>query len=98
MARYFTLATDPLTAEQTKALKDAMSGKGWWHWLPNYWLIKDATDTLTVDEITAIIGRIAPQARALAVEVEKRTWSARTKPNAKGESMTAWLHSNWGTP
>lgn len=95
MARRFSVATDPLTPDEVKALKDALKVGAWWHWLPNYWLILDRSDRLTADAITTIINEINPRVRALVLEVEDINWSALTKKDGKGRDMADWLRNTW---
>lgn len=98
MTKYFIVSTDPLTDLQIRAFKAALPEKaGWWYWLPNFWLIKDPTESLSVSILMDKVGAITSQARAIAIEVDKRTWAARTRKSASGGDMAEWLRSNWNT-
>ena len=95
MAKRFVIATDPLTADQEKALKDVLDSAIWWHWLPNFWLVKDGSESLTAGEIRDAVKRISPIARTFVVEVDSITWAALTKKDSKKRDMASWLHEYW---
>lgn len=95
MTRRFIVATDPLTSEQVQQLKTRLGGCGWWHWLPNFWLVKDSADAITVTMIRDWIHSINGDARALVMQVEETTWAALVKPGANGKSMSEWLKNTW---
>ena len=95
MTKRFSIATDPLSANEVQALKAFLEGNAWWYWLPNYWLVKDTKDTLTVEKIRDEIHRINAKARSLILELTPITWSACTKPGSNGRPMEAWLRESW---
>lgn len=99
MTRYFTLATDPMSAEEEKKfISKIPDGVGWWHWLPNYWLLKDPTETLEAKHLSDNIFEINQTVRCLALQVEPTSWSARSRKDSKGRLMADWLDSNWQRP
>lgn len=95
MTKRFIISTDPLSATQTADLKNAIDCAGWWHWLPNFWLVKDPTDTLSAEKIRDNIKTIAPNARCFVSEVDYKAWAALTKSSPQGKSMGDWLHNTW---
>ncbi len=95
MTKKFVISTDPLTAAETEALKDVIRPASWWHWLPNFWLVKDTKDELTAESIRDSIKRINTTARCVVLEVEPGTWAALTKKDAQGRDMGSWLKSTW---
>jgi len=96
MSKFFTIATDPLSAEEEKKVKELfVPGTIWWHWLPNFWLVKDNADHLNASNLISSIKSINSTARAVVLEVDPVTWSALTRPNAQGKNMSAWITSNW---
>ncbi|ADU11997.1 hypothetical protein [Asticcacaulis excentricus] len=99
MAKFFVLSTDQLTAQQITQLKNKL-GKviGWWHWLPNFWLIKDPKDEMQVGQLTQYISEINPMARCIAMEVDPVNWAARARNDSNGKSMTAWIEGEWRQP
>lgn len=98
MIRRFVIATDALTAAQEKQLSEALGKTGWWHWLPNFWLVRDSSGSLTVGAITSIIKNIDKTKRAMVLEVNPVTWSALSRKNAAGRDMTAWIKETWNEP
>ncbi len=95
MTKRFLIATDPLTSDEERRLKDALGKAGWWHWLPNFWLVKDSSDSLTPKKISDVIFEINNTVRCLVYEIEPVGWHARTKKDASGRSMTEWLFKSW---
>jgi hypothetical protein len=45
MAKRYVIGTANLTADQERAFLRYLNpiDVGWWHWLPNFWLIKDTS-------------------------------------------------------
>lgn len=97
MTRRFSLATDPLTPEEEKSLKEKLKGLAWWHWLPNYWLIIDTKDENTVNSIRDILFNINKTKRCIVLKIDKSTWSALSKKDAKGTDMCDWIKNDWDT-
>lgn len=95
MAKRFVIATDPLTADQEKALKEVLDAARWWHWLPNFWLVLDESESLSSEEIRDAVMRINSTARAIVIETDSVTWAALTKKDSKGRDMSTWLHNYW---
>lgn len=96
MTRKFVLATDPLTAEQEKSLADKLSPAVYWHWLPNFWLIVDKSETLTASAINKFIAEITDRSRrCLVTQVEAQRWAAQTRKDDKGNDMADWIRRNW---
>lgn len=96
MTKYFTIATDPLSAEEEIKVRELFSGNAtWWHWLPNHWLVRDNSDELDAQSIMQSIQSINSTARAIILEVSPKTWAALTRPNAKGKDMGTWLRNHW---
>jgi hypothetical protein len=102
MTKRFVVATGALETSQAKALKDFIdvsNDVGWWHWLPNFWLIKDHRDKATAFTAYAIrveIQRIAPGVNCLVMEInEDITWSGVGGKNPDGKSFFDWLKNTW---
>ena len=98
MTKYFCVSTDLMSSEQTKALKEAIGKAGWWHWLPNFWLVKDTSGTLSVTSIRDAIYEISSKTRCVVLEVNPETWAALTKPDEQGRDMADWIRKNWIKP
>jgi hypothetical protein len=92
------VATDPLSAEQERTLKNALNVAKWWHWLPNFWLIVDEADSLSADSIRDEIHKIDVTKRAMVIEVDHKIWSACTKKDTKGRDMVDWIRNTWDKP
>lgn len=97
MARYFTLSTDPIQPEETRAFQEKIESCAWWHWLPNYWLIVDPQEQLTASVIVDHLHAINPRTRALALQIERIEWAALTRPDEQGKDMAGWLRRTWGS-
>ena len=97
MAKYFIVSTDSMTADQEKLFHGKIREHrlGWWHWLPNFWLILDSGDDLTAAEIRDFVGDVARSVRCMVLEVDPRAWAGRTRPDAQGRDMADWVKRNW---
>jgi hypothetical protein len=95
VTKRFVVSTDPMKAAQEKQFKDALGETaGWWHWLPNFWLIIDHGD-LDVASIRDMIHKVDSSVRAIVLEVEEINWAALTRPDSEGRDMAAWIKSSW---
>jgi hypothetical protein len=95
VTRRFVIATDPLSAAEQKKLSAFLKGYGWWHWLPNFWLVADTTNRLTVEKIRDEIVNISKTTRAWVLQVEPVTWAALTKEDDQGRDGTDWVKRIW---
>ena len=95
MTKRFVIATDPLSRDEEKALIKFINRYGWWHWLPNFWLVQDGKDVLTVDKIRDEIHEINKTKRAWVFEVEPISWAALTKEDSQGRDGTDWVGRHW---
>lgn len=97
MTKRFIVATDPLTPDQEKIFHQKLLPAGWWHWLPNFWLIRDNTDSLTAASIRDSLRNINGSARCLVLEVDPITWAALTKKDQHGRGMAQWITDHWSS-
>lgn len=97
MTKRFVIGTDPLTPEQVTQFKNALSGAGWWYWIPNFWLVKDTQGVLTPNIIRDRLFDITRTVRCVVLEVEPQGWAALTRPDSSGRDMAAWLNQTWDT-
>ena len=96
MTKRFVVGTDTLTAEQVKVFKDSLTADAaWWYWLPNFWLVKNRSETLTAAAIRDAVKRAAPNARCFVMEVNNGSWAALSRKDAKGRNMTDWIKETW---
>ena len=68
---------------------------GWWHWMPNAWLLTDREGTLSAAEIRDRLTAIYTE-RCLVLELRadgSDTW-AGFGPSGK-KSMFDWVRTNW---
>jgi hypothetical protein len=94
----FAVATDPMTAAQENKFKEALGGGVlWWHWLPNFWLLKDTQDRHTAASIRDIVFETNNTIRTVVLEIERSQWAALTKKDSQGRNMSDWLHSDWSS-
>ena len=92
----FAFAIKNLSYEQEKAINEYFDGTyGWWHWFDGFWLITDASNTLTTSSINETIGNIAPEKWRMVVEVgDSNNWSGYG-PNGEEKNMFEWLEDSW---
>jgi hypothetical protein len=95
VTKRFMVSTEVMTAEEEKKIKEIFSGAGWWHWLPNVWLVRDGNEKLTASKIAEEFGKINSSAQCLVLEVDKKTWSARSKPDPNGRKLSDWIKETW---
>lgn len=93
--RFVIAATDLTDAQEKEFIEYIRSAKaGWWHWIPNFWLVTNSHETLNVADIRDAIGRINDEAMCLVMEIEEDiTWAARSPTGTT--NMTKWLKSTW---
>ncbi len=95
MIKWFVIGTESLTVEQEKSFIEYLEGKrlGWWHWLPNFWLITGDN----APESSAIrdkLNDLASGKHLLVVEVNPVTW-AGFGPGTAERNMFNWLNRMW---
>jgi hypothetical protein len=101
MARRFIVGTSELDVQQTKRFVEFIKANNyaWWHWLPNFWLLKTSRsepDTLSAAAIRDEIKRIAPHAHSLVMEThEDISWATTGHANARGVKFADWLRDTW---
>jgi hypothetical protein len=91
MTKYFTIALAGATPEQETKLAELWRGRGWWHGITNFWLMKDISGTRNAASIRDEIRAVAPTARVLVVECAPQTWAG----SSMTESNRDWLKNYW---
>jgi hypothetical protein len=94
MAKRFVTGTANLTPEKEKEFIAYIRsiGLAWWHWLPNFWLIKDSKDAATAASLRDALRN----EECLVMEInEDITWANRGNRNSAGKSPTDWLKNSW---
>jgi hypothetical protein len=65
----------------------------WWHWIPNFWLLKTKT-VLAPTDVRDKLKTIIPDGRFIIIEhVGTRDWAGVGDPK-----MYPWLNEHWDTP
>lgn len=90
--RYFTVATTQLTDEQNAALVARWKGYPWWHYVANFWLIKDASGSLTASVLRDHVREVAPFAQAIVLEVRPTDWAGLFPIEGPARD---WLKNAW---
>ena len=99
MKKRFILALGSTSPEQNGAFGEFAreQGLGWWHWLPNMWLLTDSQGQWTAaglrDKATDIYGNENVFVLELRADGSD-TW-AGYGPNTDKRNMFPWLTSNW---
>jgi len=94
MRKWFIVGTQSITNEQEKSFITYIQSKGlgWWHWIPNFWLI---TGTSTeCSEIRDELHKRTGTQDVLVVEVNPVTW-AGYGPNTGEQNFFSWLNKTW---
>ena len=89
----FILVANELSDEQREKIQDVVKANadGWWHHMPNVWLLSGKTATAWRDLVKDIV---APGPAGILVfkvdTVFSGGWSGYTQ-----KKMYPWLHENW---
>ena len=95
MTRYFVVAVQDLTADETRKISDLFRGEyGWWHWIDGFWLVTDSSNRLSAEIIREEIGEAVGEKRRMILEVNPETWSG-FGPKSEDNDMFSWIHRNW---
>lgn len=95
MSKYFILGTESLSKEEERAFLEKLDGIAWWHWFPNFWLLADKTNALTVGELANRFALANPKKQCMPIEVKSIAWHGRVRMDANGNRMKDWLEKNW---
>jgi hypothetical protein len=94
----FVIGTANLTKDQESKFIAFLGemGAGWWHWLPNFWLVKSLNGKVNVENIRDAISDIS-NADCLVMQIEEDiTWATFGGVQKNGKKMTNWLKESWG--
>lgn len=95
MSRKFVIATTRLSAEESEAISRLFDGRcSWWHWIDDFWLVVDPSDSLTANSITDEIRSVAPKAQIFVAQVNNLLWSGYG-PSTEERNMFSWLRRIW---
>jgi len=90
-------ATDQQHTAFTSYLKLTFPNAGWWHRLPNTWLLIDLTGSMTAVAIRDAVLTIFPNVHCLVLEFRQdgtSTW-AGFGPSAGILDMFGWINEQW---
>ena len=100
MKKRFVVALGSSTSQQNEAFKEYIRTQrvGWWHWLPNVWLLSNPNGTLSAKKLRDDLKTLYPRIYSLVLELSdgEDTWSG-FGPTTEGRHMFKWLHDNWGS-
>jgi hypothetical protein len=91
MTKYYSVAISDLDPEQEKQLAEKWRHHGWWHAIPDFWLLKDRKNETTAGMLRDQVKQIAPMARIMVVEMTPITWAGTSMT----ESNREWLKKFW---
>lgn len=98
MNKRFIVLLERSTKEQNDAfLSFAKKHKlGWWHWIPNAWLLKGKDTTINASEIREAARDAYGSANNFVIELNEDgdTWSG-FGPKTEKRNMFNWIHRNW---
>ncbi len=101
MSKQFVIAVDIDNPLQESMVTEYLKSKTgwWWHWIKNFWLTIDKTNTLTATQLRDDIKIRVPGNNILIIEVPVGSppWSG-FGPNSetdKRANMFEWLHKEW---
>lgn len=103
MKKRFIILLGSTTKEQEEAIRIYFAGmattSGWWHWLPNTWLLYDVSGTLTAISLRNGLDLLLPAVYKLVLELNEQgdTW-AGFGPNQAPKDMFDWIRRNWQKP
>jgi len=99
MSKRFVVLLDNCTLADQNALEVYFKKFGWWHWLPNSWLLIDATETLTASKVRDDLQELVPGKNMLILEFTATgyTWSGYGPKEEGGKNMFTWLDQYWGS-
>lgn len=92
MSRRFALFTDQVTKEQENAISRSFApDMGYWHWLPNSWLLYQDDEKWDAQGIREKIRALVPGVFVMVIEIQGgNKWAAFAPPN-----WYHWMHQNW---
>jgi hypothetical protein len=93
--QHFVLMTGYMTPAEERSLVQEFSKFGWWHNLPNAWLIAAPEGALDVTVIRQKIQNINSNVHCLVLEILPKYWASRANPS--DPQITQWLLDYWGS-
>jgi hypothetical protein len=97
MRRFFIVGIEGITPEQDKEFirwAHDENGFGWWHWIPNFWLLVGHRENVGCEEILDYLNSVAHNKNKLVLQVTPTTW-AGFGPTGPKKNMFDWIRQNW---
>lgn len=97
--RYIVLLQESTEENDNKFLEFIKSKYlGWWHWLPNSWLLSDATGNLSAPIIRDAVRESYSDVNSLVIELKPDgdTWSG-FGPSSGDKDMFKWIKETWNS-
>ena len=93
MSSHFIVVHQQVPADQEIKFIEFLDSIGgfWWHWIPNYWLIRPVEKT-SAEEIRDKFQEIASGRDVLVLSVTIDEWSG-FGPKGSDQDMFKWLHA-----
>src|SRR5260221_6827461 len=93
----FIVAISDAEAEQRDAISIYLKsrGFGYWHWMPDLWLLTTTDSAFTAESIRDVVMNVAPSVNIFVMSVDHppprgMVWSA-----ASPKEWWEWLNKNW---
>jgi hypothetical protein len=98
MTRRFVIGTDGLSTEKERQFTEFLKGHGagYWHWVPNFWLVVDEEPSkLGAEMIRDKLSELEAR-RSLVMEIaEELDWATQARGLPPGKNLTDWLETQW---
>jgi hypothetical protein len=97
MTRRFVIGVDGLSEEADTSFRKYLDevGAGFWHWIPNFWLIAVDSDEISANEISNKLHDLKAKRNLVLEFPEDLDWNGWGRPNANGKNMYEWLKTTW---
>ena len=91
MSRRFVILTHSASAIEQQAIRGALGTLGWWHHLPQSWLVIDPSESVTLVSLRDKIIAAAPSMTFYILEIPVgSTWGGKAPVH-----MREWLDTEW---
>ena len=95
MAKRFAIGLQAATPAQEAAFRSHLEtiGAGWWHWIPNFWLVISWNDGTSAENFRDALKECAPGCNSMVIEIEgTATWYGFGPIEG---TFFGWMHETW---